>query len=252
MTTPLMSGQAGASESTLSNPGFERGDLSGWSTTGTAFHGSVTNQPGWGWGCCFNQQGTYHLWGFAGGGDAPTGTVTSEPFTLTGTGMVSVLVSGGRNDDQLYVALTTLDGTVLHKATGTDDEAYRRVTWDAREHLGEQLRITAVDRATGGWGHINLDDVRVGLDKAPARASMGSPPTGTSPRGRAPRPRSGSARARIPSATSSTTRSTSRTATHCGVPSDRRTAFSPAPSSSTATPPGSPAPHRKRSSPRTA
>ncbi|MFF7865451.1 GH32 C-terminal domain-containing protein [Streptomyces qaidamensis] len=167
MTTPLMSGQAGASESTLSNPGFERGDLSGWSTTGTAFHGSVTNQPGWGWGCCFNQQGTYHLWGFAGGGDAPTGTVTSEPFTLTGTGMVSVLVSGGRNDDQLYVALTTPDGTVLHKATGTDDEAYRRVTWDAREHLGEQLRITAVDRATGGWGHINLDDVRVGLDKAP-------------------------------------------------------------------------------------
>ncbi|MGW0473851.1 hypothetical protein [Streptomyces coeruleorubidus] len=64
MTTPLMSGQAGASESTLSNPGFERGDLSGWSTTGTAFNGSVTNQPGWGWGCCFNQQGTYHLWGF--------------------------------------------------------------------------------------------------------------------------------------------------------------------------------------------
>ncbi|WP_411089753.1 LamG-like jellyroll fold domain-containing protein [Streptomyces sp. 061-3] len=31
----------------------------------------------------------------------------------------------------------------------------------------QQLRITAVDQATGGWGHINLDDVRVGLDKAP-------------------------------------------------------------------------------------
>ncbi|MFF0002342.1 GH32 C-terminal domain-containing protein [Streptomyces tibetensis] len=173
MTTPFMSGQAGASESSLSNPGFETGDLSGWSTTGGAFNGSVTDQPGWGWGCCFNQQGTYHLWGFAGGGDAPTGTVTSEPFTLTGTGMVSVLVSGGRNDDQLYVALTTLDGAVLHKATGTDDEAYRRVTWDAREHLGEQLRITAVDRATGGWGHINLDDVRVGLDEAPNPGTEG-------------------------------------------------------------------------------
>src|SRR3954468_16614862 len=167
LTTPLMSQPASASETTLSNPGFETGDLSGWTTTGTAFNGSVTNQPGWGWGCCFNQQGTYHLWGFAGGGDAPPGTVTSEPFTLTGTGMVSVLVSGGSNDDQLYVALTTLDGTILHKATGTDDEAYRRVTWDAREHLGEQLRIAAVDQATGGWGHINMDDVRVGLDKAP-------------------------------------------------------------------------------------
>lgn len=113
LTTPLMSQPASASESTLSTPGFETGDLSGWTATGTAFNGSVTDQPGWGWGCCFNQQGTYHLWGFAGGGDAPTGTVTSEPFTLTGTGMVSVLVSGGRNDDQLYVALTTLDGTIL-------------------------------------------------------------------------------------------------------------------------------------------
>ena len=113
LTTPLMSQPASASESTLSNPGFETGDLSGWTATGTAFNGSVTDQPGWGWGCCFNQQGTYHLWGFAGGGDAPTGTVTSEPFTLTGTGMVSALVSGGRNDDQLYVALTTLDGTIL-------------------------------------------------------------------------------------------------------------------------------------------
>jgi hypothetical protein len=168
-----MTAPADASESILSNPDFETGDLSGWTTTGTAFNGAVTDKPGWGWGCCFNQQGTHHLWGFAGGGDAPTGTVTSEPFTVTGTGMVSALVSGGRNDNDLYVALTTLDGTVLHKATGTDDEAYRRVTWDAREYLGKQLRITAVDRATGGWGHINLDDVRVGIDEAPDPSEAG-------------------------------------------------------------------------------
>ncbi|OSZ57908.1 hypothetical protein OQI_24660 [Streptomyces pharetrae CZA14] len=168
-----MTQTASANETTLSNPGFESGDLKGWTTTGTAFDGSVTDDPGWGWGCCFNQQGSYHLWGFAAGGDAATGTVTSEPFTLTGTGMVSALVSGGRNENDLYAALTTLDGTVLHKATGTDDEAYRRVTWDAREHLGKQLRITLVDKATGGWGHINLDDVRVGTDPAPDPSQRG-------------------------------------------------------------------------------
>ncbi|WP_169731572.1 hypothetical protein [Streptomyces glaucescens] len=173
LTSPLMTQTASANETTLSNPGFESGDLRGWTTTGTAFNGSVTDDPGWGWGCCFNQQGSYHLWGFAAGGDAATGTVTSEPFTLTGTGMVSVLVSGGRNDNDLYAALTTLDGSVLHKATGTDDEAYRRVTWDAREHLGKQLRITLVDKATGGWGHINLDDVRVGTDPAPDPSRRG-------------------------------------------------------------------------------
>ncbi|MGC9381293.1 GH32 C-terminal domain-containing protein [Streptomyces sp. MH13] len=170
-----MTQTADAAETSLSNPDFESGDLSGWTTTGTAFTGTVTDDPGWGWGCCFNQQGSYHLWGFAAGGDAATGTVTSEPFTLTGTGMVSVLVSGGRNESDLYAALTTLDGTILHKATGTDDEAYRRVTWDAREHLGEQLRVTVVDKATGGWGHINLDDVRVGTDPAPTAATLSNP-----------------------------------------------------------------------------
>ncbi|MFB9480688.1 GH32 C-terminal domain-containing protein [Streptomyces filamentosus] len=170
-----MTQSASATETSLSNPGFETGDLSGWTTTGTAFTGAVTDDPGWGWGCCFNQQGSYHLWGFGAGGDAATGTVTSEPFTLTGTGMVSVLVSGGRNDNDLYAALTTLDGTVLHKATGADNESYRRVTWDAREHLGKQLRITLVDKATGGWGHINLDDVRVGTDPAPAVTTLSNP-----------------------------------------------------------------------------
>ncbi|TXS47923.1 glycoside hydrolase [Streptomyces sp. or43] len=173
LTSPLMSQPARASETALSNPGFETGDLRGWTTTGTAFDGAVTDDPGWGWGCCFNQEGTHHLWGFAGAGDDATGTVTSEPFTVTGTGMISALVSGGRNEAQLYVALTAPDGTVLHKATGTDDEAYHRVTWDARDHLGEQLRVTAVDLATGGWGHINLDDVRVGVDKAPTPAEEG-------------------------------------------------------------------------------
>lgn len=79
LTSPLMSEPASASETTLSNPGFETGDLSGWTTTGTAFNGAVTDDPGWGWGCCFNQEGTHHLWGFAGGGDAGTETVTSEP-----------------------------------------------------------------------------------------------------------------------------------------------------------------------------
>ncbi|MFF6829506.1 GH32 C-terminal domain-containing protein [Streptomyces longwoodensis] len=173
LMSPLATASARASATALSNPDFEKGDLSGWTTTGTAFSKGVSNQPGWGWGCCFNQQGSYHLWGFASGGDAATGTVTSEAFTLTGTGMVSALVSGGRNDNDLYVALTTLDGTILNKTTGTDDETYRRITWDARTHLGEQLRITAVDRATGGWGHINLDDIRVGTDSAPDPSAQG-------------------------------------------------------------------------------
>ncbi|MEU0306466.1 hypothetical protein ABZ259_09135, partial [Streptomyces cyaneofuscatus] len=47
LTTPLATHTASAAETTLSNPGFESGDLKGWTTTGTAFTGAVTDKPGW-------------------------------------------------------------------------------------------------------------------------------------------------------------------------------------------------------------
>ena len=143
------------------NPDFETGDLSGWVTTGTTFDAGVTTANDWGWGCCFGQQGRHHVWGFRTAGDAATGTLRSMTFRLAGTGRVSALVAGGDDPANLYVALVRAsDGAELFRATGNGTEAYRRVTWDARAHLGVDLYILAVDRATGGWGHINLDDVR--------------------------------------------------------------------------------------------
>ncbi|MER5842612.1 hypothetical protein ACWGPD_38175 [Streptomyces hirsutus] len=59
LTSPLMTQTVGATETSPSNPGFESGDLSGWTTTGTASTGAVTDDPGR--GCCFDQQGAYHL-----------------------------------------------------------------------------------------------------------------------------------------------------------------------------------------------
>jgi sucrose-6-phosphate hydrolase SacC (GH32 family) len=170
----LTAPSANAAAGDMVNPGFESGNLTGWTPAGAAFQaGAVTSDTGWGWGCCFNQQGTYHLWGFKAGGDTAVGTLTSDAFTLTGTGIVSALVSGGQDQSNLYVALTTADGTVLQKATGTNDETYHRVTWDARDRIGQQLRIKAVDQATGGWGHINLDDIRTGLDQPPGGGTTG-------------------------------------------------------------------------------
>ncbi|WP_426504569.1 GH32 C-terminal domain-containing protein [Dactylosporangium sp. McL0621] len=144
------------------NADFETGDLSGWAVTGTTFGNAVTTETGWGWGCCFGQHGTHHVWGFRSGGDAATGTLTSSQFQLSGTGQVSFLIGGGNDADNLYVALVRAgDGAVLFRATGRNDESYQRVNWDASAYLGQTLYVRAVDSATGGWGHLNLDDVRV-------------------------------------------------------------------------------------------
>ncbi|WP_449538883.1 GH32 C-terminal domain-containing protein [Ferdinandcohnia sp. Marseille-Q9671] len=156
----------------LTNHDFQSGDLTGWKVIeGTTFSDKhITSANDWGWGGPFNQANDrvdpnrYHLWGFNGeqGGDAATGIVKSEDFKLGGLGKIDFLIGGGQNINKLYVALVRKsDGKELLKATGHNDEAYRRVRWDASDFLGEELFIKVVDKETGGWGHLNIDDVNV-------------------------------------------------------------------------------------------
>lgn len=60
------------------------------------------------------------------------------------------------------------DYQILFKEIGRDNEQYRRVKWDASQFIGQQLYIQVVDNSTGGWGHINVDDINVPvLDTTP-------------------------------------------------------------------------------------
>ncbi|MYL21524.1 hypothetical protein GLW04_16590 [Halobacillus litoralis] len=158
----------GSSETnTLINGDFETGDLTGWtSVEGEAFTDqSITDQTDWGWGGPFNHNGGYHLWGALGKGDDQTGVLHSNVFTLSGTGEISFLIGGGNNPDELYVALVRAsDDKELIKASNEkweDSEAYHEVMWDASDYRGEEVYLKIVDRATGGWGHINVDHFQV-------------------------------------------------------------------------------------------
>ncbi|WLR60988.1 GH32 C-terminal domain-containing protein [Guptibacillus hwajinpoensis] len=148
---------------TIANPNFETGDLSGWTVTGEAFSDQdVTQDEEWEWDCCFNHQDAYHLWNFKDGGDADIGEIQSEPFTLYGSGWIDFLIGGGKDNDHLYVSLVReADGKELLKSTGTESEKYKRVYWDASSYIGEDVFIKVVDKAIGGWGHINVDDFHV-------------------------------------------------------------------------------------------
>jgi len=144
---------------------FESGNLSGWTTTGSAFvSADVTTDVNWGWGGPFNQQGSYHLWSVKSGGDADTGTMQSQDFILDGNGVITFMIGGGFDLNTLYLALVRKsDGAVLMKVTGdnNDSEAYATRQFNAVDYVGTECYLKLVDNSTGGWGHINLDNVRI-------------------------------------------------------------------------------------------
>lgn len=151
----------------IENPDFETGDLSGWKmVNGDAFtNDHVTNATS-NWSGLFNQSGKYHLWGFSDKhkGDDATGELHSSYFKLSGSGEINLLMGGGNDIKNRYVSLVrgSDDKELLRQAnTKFDDENYQRYVWDASKYLGDVLYIKAVDNATGGWGHINIDDVNV-------------------------------------------------------------------------------------------
>jgi fructan beta-fructosidase len=135
---------------------FEGADYGNWVATGTAFgagpaHGSFRNQS--------------DVDGFQGkglvntflNGDASTGTLTSPPFTID-RDYVCLLVGGGNHPGRTCVDLRVGD-RVVASATGADDEFLDWHTWDVRSLKGRQATIQIVDRETGSWGHINVDQI---------------------------------------------------------------------------------------------
>lgn len=142
---------------------FESGTLVNWTANGAAFSlGDVATDTTYWSGTPFSQQGTYHLWGFKDGGDAQIGTLTSKSFILGGNGKINFLVSGGDDFNNLYVGVVRVsDGLLIGKVSGNNSETYVRKTIDVSAYIGVELAIKLVDNATGGFGHINVDDIHI-------------------------------------------------------------------------------------------
>ncbi|MFF6802779.1 GH32 C-terminal domain-containing protein [Streptomyces sp. NPDC012616] len=131
-----------------------------WTTTGEAFgagpaQGAVGDQQ---------QVSGYLGNGLANsfhGGDASTGTLTSPAFTIDKK-YLNFLIGGGyhpASSDAPTAVELVVDGQVVRSATGSDDEALKRSSWDLSDLQGRQARIKVVDDNTSGWGHLNLDQV---------------------------------------------------------------------------------------------
>lgn len=148
---------------------FEGNDYGEWTTEGTAFgsepaHGTLEKQM--------------HVDGFLGkglvnsfrGGDRATGTLTSPEFTIERP-FIAFLIGGGGWKGETCMNLV-VDGQTVRTAMGPNtkpggSEALAPESWDVTDLRGKKARIVIVDRASGGWGHINVDHI-VFTDRKPA------------------------------------------------------------------------------------
>ncbi len=95
-------------------------------------------------------------------GDRATGTLTSPQFLIE-RDYISFLIGGGGHDGKTCINLL-VDGKVIRTATGPNrrsggSERLRLSYWDVKDIRGKNATIEIVDRATGGWGHINIDHI---------------------------------------------------------------------------------------------
>ena len=102
-------------------------------------------------------------------GDASTGTLTSPEFKIQRK-FIGFLIGGGKSEEKLSLNLL-VDGKVVRQATGPNDKAggseiLSSESWDVSEFAGQNAVIQIVDRATEGWGHINVDHI-VQTDRRP-------------------------------------------------------------------------------------
>ncbi len=148
---------------------FEATDYGDWKVEGEAFGKAPAKGT---------LEGQMQVTGFEGQGlvnsffkgDGTTGTLTSPEFKIERK-FISFLIGGGKDEERLCMNLL-IDGKIVRNATGPNDkpggsEALALEVWGVGEFAGKTAIIQIVDESTGGWGHINVDQI-VQTDRQPA------------------------------------------------------------------------------------
>lgn len=96
-------------------------------------------------------------------GDGPQGILESIPFKIIGE-EISFMIAGGNHPWVEGGAGSTcanleIDGEVVHTTTGANTETFRTEAWDVSDLKGKKAVIRLYDLNSGGWGHINFDNV---------------------------------------------------------------------------------------------
>ena len=148
---------------------FDSGTWEGWTVTGNAFGSAPSTGANPPQQALINQRGAGLLNSFydsatGQGTDATTGTATSPAFTIDAD-HINLHIGGGSATAASGAGQTTVDlvvdGAVVRSASGKDLEELNWQSWDVADLKGRQATLVVTDTATGGWGHILLDEVRM-------------------------------------------------------------------------------------------
>lgn len=144
---------------------FEGTTYGDWHTTGDAFglgpaQGRLADQnPVDGYKGHGLVNSFYH-------GDNSTGTLTSPQFDISKPFLNFLIGGGSKKETRMDLVV---DGKVVRSASGNDNERLAWRSWDVSAFTGQKGKLKIVDEATGGWAHINIDQIM--LADAPARSA---------------------------------------------------------------------------------
>ncbi len=117
------------------------------------------------YGTPMEKSGEYYFCGIKGGNAVMRGTLTSAPFVLSGTGVISFKIGAGKNTEKCYVQFFEEGNDVaLARVANTDcdglgitDHLITR-TVDLSAYIGKTLYIVATDNDDGDdYAYLNLD-----------------------------------------------------------------------------------------------
>lgn len=137
---------------------FEEDDYGRWEASGRAFGSGPAR------GTLPGQQ---KVSGFLGEGlvntflskDGTTGRLVSPPFEIERK-YIRFLVGGGNHAGATCVNLL-VGGKAVRTAAGSNNERLTWQWWQVGDLEGQHARIEILDRATGAWGHINIDQIEL-------------------------------------------------------------------------------------------
>lgn len=91
------------------------------------------------------------------GNDKAHGKITSPPFKIERP-WIGFLIGGGDHAERTCINLL-VDGKVVRTAAGHNREQLEPHSWNVKDLFGKSAHLEIVDADSGGWGHINVDQI---------------------------------------------------------------------------------------------